>query len=164
ANDGPKTAAIFDLDGTLFTGHFWHGIVKHHLEHKARLLPTTTYLATHYPLWIGNKLKVLSEDAYKTKWGEDLALLLKGFTREEMAQIFRWIDVNYIARRLRPDMVELLQHHRKQGHITFVLSGSLQDFLEVIKQRLGAEHVVGTQLKMVKDCCSGRIEKPLCFG
>src|SRR4030067_2082528 len=101
ANDGTKTAAIFDLDGTLFTGHFWNGIVKYNLEYKARLLPTTTYLATHYSLWIANKLKILSEDAYKTRWGEDLAILLRGFTREEMAQILRWIDINYIARRLR---------------------------------------------------------------
>ena len=67
-----ETAAIFDLDGTLFTGHFWQGIVKHHIKHKIKLPSVTAYPTTHMPLWTASKLKILSEEAYKVKWGEDL--------------------------------------------------------------------------------------------
>ncbi len=164
ASEGPKTAAIFDLDGTLFTGHFWHGVVEHHLGHGIKLPQTLAYLATHYPLWLGHKLGMLSEEACKTRWGEDLALLLKGFSGEEMNRIFNWIDADYFAGRLRRDMAALLKRHREQGHITIVLSGSYQDFLEVINGRLGADYVVGTRLEMGQAGCTGRTEKPLCFG
>jgi HAD superfamily hydrolase (TIGR01490 family) len=164
AGCGSNIAAIFDLDGTLFTGHLWQGIITHHLKHGVKLPSTLFYLAAHYFLWIGNKLKILSEESYKTKWGEDLALLLKGFTGEDMMRVFKWIDMHYFSSRLRPDMVEVLRQHRQLGRITFILSGSFQDFLEVVKERLGAEHVVGTKLEIAKGQCTGRIEKPLCFG
>ena len=160
----PKTAAIFDLDGTLFTGHFWHGIVEHHRKHRVKTVQTSTYLVTHYPLWIGNKLKLISEEGFKTKWGEDLAVLLKGFSEDEMINVFKWIDEFYFAGRLRLDMMELLQSHLKQGHTIFLLSGAFQGFLEIIKQNIGIEHVVGTRLDMVNGRCSGRVEKPFCFG
>ena len=159
-----KTAAIFDLDGTLFTGHFWQGIVKHHIKHKIKLPSVIAYVTTHLPLWAASKLKILSEETYKVKWGEDLAVTLCGLKREEILKIFEWIVNNYVMKLLRPDIMALLQRHKKAKHTTIVLSGSFSDFLEIIKQRLDVEHVVGTKIEMVNDICSGRIVKPLCFG
>lgn len=158
------TAAIFDLDGTLFTGHFWQGVVKHHIKHKMKLPSVIVYLATHMPLWAASKLKISGEESYKVKWGEDLAATLKGLTTEEISKIFEWIDANYFAKLLRPDITALIQRHKQEGHTTIVLSGSFNGFLEIIKQRLGVEHVVGTKIEVVKGVCSGRIVKPLCFG
>ena len=159
-----KTAAIFDLDGTLFTGHFWQGIVKHHIKHKIKLPSVIAYLTTHMPLWAASKLKILSEETYKVKWGEDLAATLRGLKREEILKIFEWIVTNYVMKLLRPDIMALVQRHKKERHTTIVLSGSFNDFLEIIKQRLDVEHVVGTKMEMVNDICSGSIVKPLCFG
>ncbi len=79
-------------------------------------------------------------------------------------KIFEWIVSNYVMKLLRPDIMALLQRHKKERHTTIVLSGSFSDFLEIIKQRLDVEHVVGTKIEMVNDICSGRIVKPLCFG
>lgn len=159
-----KTAAIFDLDGTLFTGHFWQGIVRHHIKHKIKLPSVIAYLTTHMPLWAASKLKILSEETYKVKWGEDLAATLRGLKREEIMKIFEWIVSNYVMKLLRPDIMALVQRHKKERHTTIVLSGSFSDFLEIIKQRLDVEHVVGTKIELVNDICSGRIVKPLCFG
>ncbi len=162
--NNPKTAAIFDLDGTLFTGHFWQGIVEHNMKHRVRVLPTIAYLASHYPLWIGHKLGLISEESFKTKWGQDLSLLLKGLTAEQIERVFKWIEDSYFTRRLRPDMVDLLQRHHSQGHVTIILSGSFQGFLEVARSRLGADYAVGSRLRMDGHRCSGVTEKPLCFG
>jgi HAD superfamily hydrolase (TIGR01490 family) len=159
-----KTAAIFDLDGTLFTGHFWQGIVKHHIKHKVKIPSITAYLTTHFPLWLASKLKILSEETYKVRWGEDLATTLSGLTREEMSILFEWVYSNYFTKLLRPDIAALLQRHVKEGHTTIVLSGSFNEFLELVKQKLNVEYVVGTKIEVVKGVCSGRIVKPLCFG
>lgn len=159
-----KTAAIFDLDGTLFTGHFWQGIVKHHIKHRVKLPSVAAYLTTHIPLWLASKVKILSEETYKVRWGEDLAATLRGLRSEEMRKIFEWVSSNYVMKLLRPDIMALLGRHRKEGHATVILSGGFNDFLEIIKQRLGVDHAVGTKIEVVEDICSGRIVRPMCFG
>jgi HAD superfamily phosphoserine phosphatase-like hydrolase len=159
-----KTAAIFDLDGTLFTGHFWQGIVKYHIKHRVKLPSVIGYLTTHLPLWVASKIKILSEEKYKVRWGEDLAATLRGLRGDEIREIFEWIVSNYVMKLLRSDIVALLEGHKKEGHTTILLSGSFNNFLEIVKQRLELDHVVGTKIEVVKDICSGKIVRPLCFG
>jgi HAD superfamily hydrolase (TIGR01490 family) len=161
-------AAFFDFDGTLFTGHLWQGIVKHHIKHKVKLVSVLMYLATNFPLAfageLASKINITGEEWYKIKWGEDLATLLKGFKKEEVIRIFQWITDNYFMKLLRPDVMALLQRHRNENHITVLLSGSFSDFLEIIKQELDIDYIVGTKLEVINDVYSGRIIKPLCFG
>ena len=159
-----KTAAIFDLDGTLFTGHFWQGIVKHHIKHRVKLPSVAAYITTHIPLWVASKIKILSEETYKVRWGEDLAATLRGLKREEIRKIFEWVSSNYVMKLLRPDIMAVLGRHRKEGHTTVLLSGGFNDFLEIIRQRLDVDYAVGTKIEVVEDICSGRIVGPLCFG
>jgi len=159
-----KTVAFFDFEGTLFVGHFWQGIVKHHIKHKVKRLSVAAYLATHILLWLAHKIKIISEEEYKVKWGEDLATLLKGLMKEEVQGIFDWICSNYVMKLLRPDIMELLQQHRAAGHVIVLLSGCFDGFLDTIKQRLGLDYIVGTKLEVRNDVYSGRIVEPLCFG
>ena len=161
-------AAFFDFDGTLFTGHLWQGVVKHHIKYKVKLVSVLIYLATNFPLafagQLANKLNITGEEWYKIKWGEDLATLLKGFKKEEGMRMFEWITDNYFMKLLRPDVMALLQQHRNENHITVLLSGSFSDFLEIIRQELDIDYIVGTKLEVINDVYSGRIIKPLCFG
>lgn len=159
-----KIAAIFDLDGTLFTGHFWQGIVIHHIKHRMNLPSVAAYLTTHIPLWVASKINILSEETYKVRWGEDLAVTLRGLKSEDIRKMFEWIGSNYVMKLIRPDIMALLGKHRKEGHTTVLLSGCFNDFLEIIKQRLNIDHVIGTKIEVVGDICSGRIVRPLCFG
>jgi len=161
-------AAFFDFDGTLFKGHLWQGVVKHHIKHKVKLLSVFTYLATNFPLALAgelaSKFKILSEEGYKIRWGEDLATLFKGLEKEEGLRIFEWITNNYFMKLLRPDIMALLQQHESDGHITVLVSGSFNDFLETVKPKLNIDYTVGTKLEVINNVYSGRIIKPLCFG
>ena len=159
-----KTAAIFDFDGTLFKGHFWTTVVKHHVKRRMKLPQLLIYIVTHISLWLASKSKMLSEEAYKVKWGEDLAIAFKGFSREKGLEIFKRIGRDYVLKSLRSDVMALVQRHRNQGHIIILLSGSFTDFLETVKQRLGADYVVGTKLEVRNNSYTGRIVKPLCYG
>jgi len=161
-------AAFFDFDGTLFKGHLWQGVVKHHIKHRVKLLSVLTYLATNFPLALAgelaSKFKILSEEGYKIRWGEDLATLFKGLEKEEGLRIFEWITNNYFMKLLRPDIMALLQRHESDGHITVLVSGSFNDFLETVKPKLNIDYTVGTKLEVINNVYSGRIIKPLCFG
>ena len=161
-------AAFFDFDGTLFNGHLWHGVVRHHIKHRMKLLSVFTYHAMNIPPALAgefaSKLKIMNEETYKIRWGENLATLFKGIKKEEGLRIFEWITNNYFVQLLRPDVMALLEQHKSEGHITVLLSGSFSDFLEIVKQQLGMDYTVGTKLEVINNVYSGRIIKPLCYG
>ena len=159
-----ETAAIFDFDGTLFQGHLWKGLIEYHVIHKKKLPLIPTYLGTNLPLWLLNKLRFLSEESYKTRWGEDLAKFFKGLKKEEGHKIFEWVSNNYFGKLLRPNIMGLLQYHSKKGHKTVILSGSFGDFLDVIKHKFDVDYIVGTKLEVEDNTYSGKIIKPLCLG
>jgi HAD superfamily hydrolase (TIGR01490 family) len=159
-----RIVALFDFDGTLSKGHFWTMVAKHHIKRRMKLPQLSMYFVTHISLWLASKFRILSKEAYKVKWGEDLAIAFKGFNRRKGLQIFRRIDRRYVFQSLRPDIMALLQQHRSQGHIIILLSGAFTDFLETLKDKLGADYVVGTRLEVRNDRYTGRIVRPLCYG
>jgi HAD superfamily hydrolase (TIGR01490 family) len=158
------TLAIFDFDGTLSTGHLWLGIAQHHKAHKIKRISLYTYLLSHMPFWFAAKLKLYNDDKNRARWGEDLPVLFKGFTSTEAHQAFVWVIENYFMPLMRPDVVQILQDHKKQGHKIILLSGMFVTFLELIGQRMGIDYVVGTKLEIINGVYSGRIVRPLCFG
>ena len=159
-----KVVAFFDFDGTLFQGHFWQGIVKYNITHKKKLASVSTYLGAHIPLWLANKFHILSEGAYKVRWGEDVANLFKKLEKEEGLKVFEWIKSNYFRGLLRSDIMTILRRHTNEGHTTVLLSGSFNDFLQIVKRDLGIDYAVGTKLEVINNVYSGRIIKPLCLG
>lgn len=163
-NNNKEVAAIFDLDGTLYTGHLWSGLVKHHLKHKLKRFSVYAYVASHMPLWLAGKLRLVREETYKSIWGQDMPFLLKGLKKDEVVAIYRWITDYYLMPLLRTDILDLVKRHKKRGHTTILLSGSFDDFLQVVRQRLGVDFAVGTKLEVIDNVYSGRIVKPMGFG
>ncbi|MGI8589324.1 MAG: HAD family hydrolase [Chloroflexia bacterium] len=63
---------------------------------------------------------------------------------------------------IRPLMSEAgraaVREHREQGHLTVLLSGSLDFLLEPLQRDLGADHLISTHLEEVGGRFTGRIE------
>ena len=157
-------AAVFDFDGTLSTGHLFNGVIRHHIKHKVKRLSVSAYLITHLPLWFLSKIKIQSEEGSKVRWGEDLAVLFKGFEKQEGMRVFKWVVDNYFRQLIRFDVLATLRKHRDEGHVIVLLSGTFTDFLEIVRQKLGADYAIGTKLELINNVYSGKIIKPLCFG
>lgn len=157
-------AAIFDFDGTLSTGHLYNGVVRHHIKYKVKRLSASAYLITHLPLWILSKTKIQSEEGMKVRWGEDLAVLFKGFVKKDAMGVFEWVVDNYFRPLMRPDVLATLQKHRSEGHVIVLLSGTFSDFLEIVREKLDADYAIGTKLELINNVYSGKIINPLCFG
>ena len=66
-------AAIFDLDGTLYTGHIGRGIALHHRAHRVNRLPFYFYMVTHLALWPLRLCGLLSDATVRELWTRDLA-------------------------------------------------------------------------------------------
>jgi HAD superfamily hydrolase (TIGR01490 family) len=163
-NNTKEVAAIFDLDGTLFAGHLWIGLVRHHLKHKLKRFSVYAYVVSHMPLWLAGKLKLIKEETYKRIWGQNMPFLLKGLEKDKVVEIYKWITDYYLMPLLHTDILNLVESHKKRGHTTILLSGSFDDFLQVVREKLGIDFAVGTKLEVKNNVYSGRIIKPMGFG
>lgn len=158
------TAAIFDLDGTLFSGHVWHAVVQHHKSRRVNRRWLYTYLAAHMPYWYLYRLGLMSGEQMRHAWSRDMSWTLRGLDERDAAATFEWITDEYIVPLLRQDVVDLLRDHQAQGHRVILLSGSFEGLLAVVGERLGVNEVVGTRLEQRNGRYVGRAVPPICQG
>jgi HAD superfamily hydrolase (TIGR01490 family) len=156
--------AVFDLDGTLYTGHIGQGIAEHHQIHRTKRFWLYLYLSTHYPLWFLQKAGLVSDERGRSIWARDMGWLFRGWQPEEANAAFQWITEHYVLPRLRPTVMKRLENHRQSGHRLLLLSGTPAPLLAAIGRELGVEEVVGTPLRLRNGSYTGGSEPPVCQG
>ena len=157
-------AAIFDLDGTLYTGHIVKGIARHHRVHKVKRLPLYFYMATHMALWPLWRLRLLSETFVREVWVCHLGWTVRGWTHQEAAATFTWVAEQYVQPLVRPEIVKHVRDHQAAGHRVILVSGTPAPLLAEVGRHLGIEETVGTPLILRAGCYTGACELPACQG
>jgi len=160
----PMIAAIFDLDGTLYTGHIVKGIARHHRVHQVKRLPLTFYMATHMALWPLRRLGLLSETFVREVWVCHLGWTVRGWTRQEAAAAFTWIAEQYVQPLVRPEIMRHVRDHQAAGHRVILVSGTPAPLLAEIGRHLRIEETVGTPLILLAGRYTGACELPACQG
>jgi HAD superfamily hydrolase (TIGR01490 family) len=158
------TAAIFDLDGTLYTGHIGRGIALHHRTHKVNRLPLAVYMATHMPLWFLQRAGLVSDGATRQLWIRHMGWTVRGWTPEQAAPAFAWIAAQYVQPLVRSDVMARLRDHQAAGHRVIIVSGTLAPLLAQIGRQLGVRETVGTPLVLRAGRYTGGCELPVCQG
>jgi len=156
--------SIFDLDGTLYTGHIGIGIGEHHQLRRTKRTLLFLYLSAHYPLWGLQKLGLMSDAVNRSLWTRDMGWLFRGWTAVEAEDAFLWITNNYVLPRVRPNMMTRLRHHQLSGDRVVLLSGTPEPLLAVIGREMGIAEVVGTPLITRNGRYTGGSEHPPCQG
>jgi len=165
ARDVPhRIAALFDLDGTLYTGHITLGIIQHNRSHKVNRLPLFAYMAIHMPIWWLLKAARFSEATLRELWTRNLGWTVRGWTIREAEEAFSWITEQYVMPRVRPEILARLREHQSSGHRVILISGSFTPLLEIIGLRLGVQETVGTPLAIRDGRYTGASELPVCQG
>jgi fatty acyl-CoA reductase len=157
-------AAVFDLDGTLFSGHVWYAVVQHHKNKRVNRRWLYLYLASHMPLWPLYKLGIVSNEQSRYAWTRDMGWTLRGFNQARATAMFNSITDEYVVPLLRGDVVERLRHHQAQGHHVILLSGTFEGLLVTIGERLDVDGVLGTRLVQRNGVYSGSVMSPICQG
>lgn len=160
--DKPVIAALFDLDGTLYTGHIWQDLARHHWSARRHRRWVAAYLAWNMALFPLYKLGGMSKAAYFHIWGETMGWLLRGWPLAEAQALFEQLTAAQVAPNVRPDVLDRLDRHRDQGHLVALVSGTFAPLLETIARRLGVGHAIGTPLEVRDGRYTGRIVPPLC--
>lgn len=157
-------AAIFDLDGTLYTGHIGEGIARHHRTHRVKRLQLYAFMGTHMPLWLLQRAGLISGITMRRLWARHLGWTVRGWSPREAMKAFSWIAEEYVKPRLLPEVMERLRDHQRAGHRVILVSGTLAPLLSEIGRQLGVEATVGTPLVVRDGCYTGASERPVCQG
>jgi HAD superfamily hydrolase (TIGR01490 family) len=160
----PTTAAIFDLDGTLYTGHIVRGVTRHHRTHRVNRLPLYFYMTTHMAMWPLWRLGLLPELKVRELWVRHLGWTVRGWTHQEATIAFAWIAEQYVQPLVRPDVMKRVRDHQAAGHRVILVSGTPANLLAEIGRQLGIEETVGTPLLLQSGRYTGACELPVCQG
>jgi HAD superfamily hydrolase (TIGR01490 family) len=157
-------AAIFDLDGTLFTGHTWQGVMRYLRRQRRNRRWLVLLLVTHVPLGYLARAGLAGRGRMRTTWARHMSWALRGMSEAEVGDAFEWIADVYAAPLFRSDVVALLREHKRRGDRVVLLSGTFEPLLEMIAARLGAEVAIGTRLAVRDGVYTGRTVEPTCQG
>jgi HAD superfamily hydrolase (TIGR01490 family) len=157
-------AAIFDLDGTLFTGHTWEGIMRYLRRRQRNRRWLLLLMATHVPLGYLAGIGLGDRGKMRTAWARHMSWSLRGMTEEEAQEAFVWVADVYAAPLFRSDVVGLLEEHRDRGDRVVLLSGTFEPLLEIIADRVGADAAIGTRLAVRDGVYTGGTVEPTCQG
>jgi HAD superfamily hydrolase (TIGR01490 family) len=144
----PQRLAIIDLDGTLLrrtsSEHsFFRFIV---LRGKIRPLRLASFLLTFFR----DALKLGLRQAIG--WN---ATYLRGQTPETLATWARRYGNAYLREAVPEELQDRIRRLKAGGCLIILLSGSLQVLVEELKEKLGADIIIGRELEVVGEKLTG---------
>lgn len=156
-------AALFDVDGTLFTGHVWRGMLEYFRRTRG-VWPVRVFWYAHMPAYFLRKLRMINEEQFRGPWGAHLAWLANGWNADQLRGLYDFIAHEYVTPYRREDTIGLLRDHNAQGHVTVLVSTGFTDMVAAIGQTIGAQVAVGSDLEMRAGRCTGRSVPPVVIG
>ena len=160
-----KAVAVFDLEGTLFkpSSSFMREIPKGRVGGIASIVKVAIFNISFMTIFICYKMHLVGGQALRTAITKRLAALLKGSAERDIAQRARVYAAKHMDL-LRPEISRVLKDHKTKGHITIMFSGMLQPYIEAVKQELGIDIAIGTELEIKDGYYTGRLASVPCFG
>ncbi len=156
--------AIVDLDGTLFSGRLWRGVVLHHRTQHVNRRWLYLFLAVHVPMWFLHQKGLFSETRARSMWARNMGWVLRGLSHDEMNRVMEWVADNYVIPRTRMDVLDRVRQHREKGDHVILLSGTFEPLAVALTDWVGADVALGMRLEIRDGRCTGRTLPPLPQG
>lgn len=152
-----RVAAFFDIDGTVLsvnTAPLYARYMRRHGRARRRDLLRTAFYLLQY------RLNLLDIDRAM----ERASGLIAGQSEAEVAAFCEQWYRDVVRAYLVPEMIGLIEHHRRAGHELALLSSSTSYLAQPLARDLGVEHLLVTRLEVVGGCFTGRAIAPVCYG
>jgi len=138
-----RVVAIFDVDQTLVRGYTERVFFR--------------YLVRRGPLSLTRALVYLGQVASGPRDRFQDKSYLQGLQVEEVVRLARRCYREDIAPRVSPAGLACVLEHQAQGHAIALLSGSLSELLTPLKEELGADWLIATELQRLNGRFTGAI-------
>jgi HAD superfamily hydrolase (TIGR01490 family) len=161
---GDMKAAFFDVDGTLTKHRVWNGLMDYFTVNRVRLLTHLVFLGIHYFIYALFRLKLISQVEFRRPWAEHLSWYLRGYTEEQVDEIWDWVVTERIKYQFRQETLDILQKHKQAGDLVFLISGGPAGLLGRIAEEVKADFVIGTVHEIRDGRYTGRAGGQACQG
>ena len=155
--------ALFDSDGTLYTGQFGRGMMKYSTEHGRRYY-AWRYYASILPAYTLYKAKLGNWQNLQQALLAKLSGMLQGLDELQAKKALTWLVTEYLLPTQRADVFKRMRDHQAQGHKIIIVSGMLTPSAEILRDQLGAEAALGTQPEFIHGKYTGQSVLPLMSG
>jgi len=155
--------ALFDSDGTLYTGQFGRGLMKYSAEHGRRLYAWRYYVSI-MPTYFLYKAKLGNLGTLQRNLLVGLSGMLQGLNCEQTDAALTWLVREYLLPTQRPDVMAKLKEHQSKGHKIIIISGMLMPAAEILRDALQADGAIGTQSEFVDGRYTGKTIMPHISG
>jgi phosphatidylglycerophosphatase C len=152
-----NVVAIFDFDGTLTKGD----TLIFFLIHTFGLISTLFGLLYNSPYILGFMLGFVSNNLTKKK------VLFWFFNNESIAVIDKKVQKfinNKLKNYLRGNVIKQLRFHQNSGHVTILISASIDVYIKPWAKKNNFDYIECTELKIKKNQYSGEIIGKNCHG
>jgi len=157
APEGPRVAALFDVDGTLIAGYSALLFLKERLLRRQISFEEFREMAgamTQFALGNGGFSGMMVT----------AARYMKDFPEDQYAAFGEEMYATQIARRVYPEARALVRAHQARGHTVAILSSATPYQVEPLARDLGIHHVICSRYEVANGLFTGDVVRPLCFG
>jgi len=154
---GPKVGAFFDFDGTIMNGFSLFQFLKRRFRSNRMSLKEIfgfTSGAVSYSL----KQTDMEGTLHRA------SAAIQGSREDEFIALGKEVFEKDIAPAVYPEMVRIINAHRKAGHTVAITSSATPYQLEYAAEALGVPDIICTRLTVEDGIFTGTVEGDLCWG
>ncbi|MDP3677454.1 MAG: HAD-IB family hydrolase [Novosphingobium sp.] len=157
AQQGPKTIAVFDFDGTLINGYSASVFFQHQLRRREMGAMDLADAMTAMARSVAGAIEMQDLLAQAIgKW--------KGKREDALEALGEKLFDKVLADKVYPEMVAILMAHRKAGHTIAIASSATRFQVEPTARFLGIEHVMTSVCEAKDGVLTGRLLEPQMWG
>ncbi len=165
----PNPIVVSDMDGTLATAETWRGVLAWiRGEHPSPAARRFVRVRLHRIVLA--KAGVLDKEAFRARWMEDQARLLRDLPEAQLREMAEWVVGEHLwptRRQAVIDMVAATTMAARADHpgTRLVLAtGAYRQLAEAFARRIGADAALGTPLEVRDGVATGSLAGPTASG
>ncbi|MFP4597030.1 MAG: HAD family hydrolase [Persicimonas sp.] len=155
-----KTAAFYDVDGTLIKTNVVHAYAYYAINSPyigKKISKTLGLLASLPAYWLADKFdRKLFNDAFYKNY--------EGYTEDRLIVIGEEIFDNVIRPNIFEGARSLIEKSKEQGHRQVLITGALDVITAPLADYLGVDEYVANHLELKDGFATGRLGKPVLAG
>lgn len=159
-----RSAAFFDLDGTITNVRTWAGILNYFKERSEKRFTHLRFWGYHSLLYLLHKARLLSQTGFREPWAANLGWFLRGMSEEEAENVWRWIVEQHFAGHWHQHSLDILEHHKQSGDYLVLVSASPAPLGRYVARQLGMDLAVGTEFALKDGRFTGKIQDKVCIA
>ncbi len=154
---GPKVAALFDLDQTLLAGFSASAFFRERLL-SGRMAPREVGESL-----LGTLSFAVGRTGFSGLMSATTAAY-RGLAESVLVEIGEEVFEKHLATQIFPESRALVEAHQAAGHTVAIVSSATPYQAEPLARDLGIEHVMCTRLEVEDGVFTGDVLKPTCWG